>query len=111
MNLHKIPKIDKAVCSAEQKIAYNIAFRVHINHGDSFQSLPTEAAKSEAKGKLIRLYMENYQQSYDYKPGRYNEDAIFVALNQGLQEYLEKPFIASNYESIGRAFPIPERMD
>jgi hypothetical protein len=49
--------------------------------------------------------MKNYRSEYDYKPGKYDEDAIFCALNAGISAYLERPFIASDYVTIGKAFP------
>lgn len=105
MKYHKIYGVDKAVCTAEQKIAYNIAFRLHIGLGDKYRALPSAVAKAEAFRAAIDIAMHDYRNSYDYTPGKYDEDSIFCALAAGLAGYLEKPFIACNYESIGAAFP------
>ena len=36
MKYHKIAGVEKAVCTAEQKIAYNLAFRAHIANQSEF---------------------------------------------------------------------------
>ena len=48
MNYHKIPGIEKNICTAEQKIAYNIAFNINVNHGDDFLKIPSQFEKSNA---------------------------------------------------------------
>ena len=101
----KIYGIDKAVCVAEQKIAYNIAFSWGSIVKASLKKCYTEVQKSEIIFDVIRKALENFKHTYGTK--KYNIDSIFIALNQGLREYCEKPFIANNYESIGKAFPIP----
>ncbi len=105
MKYHKIRNVALETCTAEQKIAYNIAFTAHINYGDQFSKLQCEVTRSEAIGEIIRREMKGYKNAYTYKPGKYDEDSIFCCLNAGLQKYLLKPFIASDYETIGKAFP------
>ena len=101
MNYHKIPCIEKNICTAEQKIAYNIAFKININHGEKFKQIPTAAEKSNAIYKLIKIYIQEFKN----KNLKYNIDAIQCCLNAGLQNFLEKPFIALNYEEVSTAFP------
>lgn len=106
MRYHKIPNVALDVCTAEQKIAYNLAFRCHVSFQltwDSFEGM--ETARSECLHKMIDIEMKNYKCAYTYKPGKYDEDAIFCALNAGLCNYMDHPFIANNYETIGKAFP------
>ena len=105
MKYHKIRNVDINTCTAEQKIAYNMAFSADITFGDKFRKLDTAMAKDDAVHDIIRHLFRQYHAGYDYKAGRYNEDAIQAALNAGLGSYLEKPFIAWDYESIGKAFP------
>ena len=106
MKYHKIRGVEKSVCTAEQKIAYNIAFRIHINHGDEFCALPTAAAKAEAASSLIHMYIGFFREDQERKNSkRFDIDAIFSALNAGLSDYLENHFIACDYASIGMAFP------
>lgn len=106
MKLHKIPKVDMSMCCAEQKIAYNMAFRAHISFEDKFKSLSTEEEKAAMADRIADFEMENYRVSYNYKPNKYNEDAILKALKAGLKAYLEKPFIAWNFAEVGAAFPL-----
>ena len=101
MNYHKIPNIEKNICTAEQKIAYNIAFKININHGSEFLKIPSQFEKSNAIYKLIKIYLQEFKN----KNLKYNIDAIQCCLNAGLQNYLENNFIATNYEQIGKAFP------
>ena len=105
MKYHKIRGVDMETCTAEQKIAYEMAFRAHISFGDAFNKLDSGFAKTEAVIKIRDCMMKQYRDGYNYKPGRFNEDAIQSALHAGMRDYLEKPFIAYNYESIGKAFP------
>jgi len=107
MKTKKIRNIDRSVCVGEQKVAYNMAFRAHINCSSKYEKLDSEMEKSAFITKIRDLLMEEFRSAYDYKPGEFNEDVIFVALNQGLKNYMENFFIASEYEQIGKAFPIP----
>ena len=104
---HKIYGVPKDICTAEQKIAYNLTFSYHDLFKAEFLSLPTEAAKSKAIADMRDTWLNWYRNAYAYKPGKYNEDAIFIALNNGIRRYMENPFIASNYEIIGEVFAIP----
>ena len=102
MTYHKIRNVEKTVCTSEQVIAYNIAFRIWINRGDDIAALPTAAAQDEAEKRLIRLYISDLIE----KGSRYNIDAIFCALNAGLHDYLFGDHHAMiNYYDVGRAFP------
>lgn len=100
MAAHKIRRVALDTCTVEQKIAYNMAFRAEVRWGDKFRALPTAAAKSDATAK-IRDFMLH---ELDCKPGKYDEDLIFIALNKGLRNYLERPFIAADYDTIGGTF-------
>ncbi len=107
MKYHKIPNVEKTVCTAEQKIAYNIAFRLHIAYTDQFKKV-NAVNPGEARAKCVELAKEGlkyYQMAYTYKPGKYDEDAIFSALLAGLYNYLSDYHIFSSYEDVGRAFP------
>lgn len=90
MKTHKIRGVEKSVCTAEQMIAYNIAFaNIYVN------GLDAAAA------------MSLYRNSAGYS-GRYNDEAIEAALFAGADAYRAKPFIAYRYDQIGEAFPLPE---
>ena len=106
MKYHKIAGVEKAVCTAEQKIAYNLAFRAHIANQAEFDrvnAINPGQAKSDCS-EIARKSLINYKKSCDYT-NKHAEDAIFCALNAGLYNYMCKPFVASNYEQIGEAFP------
>lgn len=102
---YKIKSIDKNVCCVEQKLAYNIAFRCHISYGDLYKKCETEIQRHELLINMRNRYMGYLSESENNQ--KYNPDALFVALNNGLRRYIEHPFIASDYESIGKAFAIP----
>lgn len=90
LKTHKIRNVDKSVCCAEQKIAYNLAF-CHLNIG----------------GFSVEKALEIWRGSAQAAEGRYNAEAIEAALRAGADAYRERPFIASRYEQIGEAFPLP----
>jgi len=100
MKYHKIKSVPLDVCTAEQKIAYNIAF--------SWRDCWIHACgcKDAAKYNAARLAQEaiaSYKRNYP--ESKYDIDAIFSALLNGIPAYIEQPFIATSYEQIGRVFP------
>lgn len=98
LKTRKIPGVDKSVCCAEQKIAYNLAFstRDHILRC----GLNGEQAVAEA--------MKFWRHCPESQNSRHNSDAIRAALAGGLDNYLNSFFIASSYEQIGKSFPLKE---
>lgn len=110
MKYHKIHGVEMSVCTAEQKIAYNLAWRANLRCGERFRACLPLVTFSEAKScalKIAREMLDEYRLSYAYqlKPGKYTDAAIFGALIAGMYDYLCKPFIATDYERIGQAFP------
>lgn len=105
MTYHKIRGVCKSVCTAEQKIAYNLAFRAHISYQDVYNKAKTISGVcvSDILRQIVEQEMHEFSFSADY--GKYNEDAINAALNAGIENYLNNPFIASDYATIGKAFP------
>ena len=109
MKYHKIPGVEKSVCTAEQKIAYNLAFRAHI----SFQTEWDKARRISAVcaddllRDIIKIEMENLKRDIkrSEKKTHFNVDAIQSCLNAGLAAYLDSAFVAWDFESIGEAFP------
>ena len=95
LQYHKIRGVDKEICTAEQKMAYNLVWA----NGDCLK----RSDMDDYAGIMWLLKM--YRLSANYEPGKYNEDAIFCCLRAGMIDYLKKPFIASSYEEIGKAFP------
>ena len=104
MKYHVIKGVPINVCTAEQKIAYNMAFRAHIAFQEKFNESVkiSRICSDELIHDIIKVMMEIYNKS---RKGNYDVDAIFSALNAGLYGYMEKPFIAIDYGQIGNAFP------
>lgn len=105
MKYHKIRNVDIHVCTAEQKIAYNLAVR-------EYQQYILAYDRASRMGQLniisdaIHSMIDSYCNSYDYNPNKYDIDAIFCALYAGFESYLTAPYhILSSYEEIGKMFP------
>ena len=106
MKYHKIKNIPLTVCTAEQKIAYNLSFAYYYNVLKEYNRLPMQFQKSELVYTSVRKMLDLYRMGRDYKPGKYNEDAIFCALNAGFENYLKAKYhILSSYKEIGAMFP------
>ena len=109
MKCHKIRGIDLKTCAAEQKIAYNYAF-MWVDCGKKvFNSNSPESVKSEGLQNIISCIVKNMDQNGTGE--RSNTDAIITALRNGFRGYCTNFFIASDYESIGKAFPIPYELE
>lgn len=79
------------VCTAEQKIAYNIAF-ANYDIAEKYHSY-TEAAQT-------------FVQWCEGSINKYDVNAVFFALNAGLESYCKsRNHILTSYEDIGKMFP------
>ena len=97
MMYHKIRNVEKSVCTAEQKIAYNCAFLIFEDNKDKARSV---LAYHETRA--IAEHIERLAKS----GCKYNLDAVQCALNAGLHDYIfGKYHILNSYEDIGKAFP------
>lgn len=104
MKCHKIRGIDLKTCTAEQKIAYNYAF-MWVDCGKKiFNSNSPESVKSEELQDIVQSIIRNIKQNGTDRT--HNIDAIITAFRNGFRGYCKNFFIASDYESIGKAFPI-----
>lgn len=91
MKYHKIRNVPMNVCTAEQKIAYNIAF-AHYEIAGTYHSY------AEAAQNFVSWCKDSIK--------NYDIDAVFCALNAGLENYCKAKYrILSSYEEIGRMFP------
>lgn len=109
MKCHKIKGIDLKICTAEQKIAYNYAF-MWVDCGKKiFNSNSPESVKSEELQNIINSVIESIKRSGTDRT--YNIDAIITAFRSGFRGYCNNFFIASDYETIGEAFPIPYKLE
>ena len=108
MKYHKIRNVPLDVCTVEQKIAYNLAFRAHVSFQEDYNAARklSGVCRMDVVDKIVKCEMENYKMvCCDGKRNIYNTDAIFCALRAGLDGYLAKPFVAADYDEIGKAFP------
>ena len=101
MKYHKIKNIPLTICTAEQKIAYNLACSNYRNYIDTYNKMPMQFQKDaiihRAINDMIKLYGNN---------NKYNIDAIASCLRAGFENYINgKYHILSSYEDIGRMFP------
>lgn len=109
MTYHKIRNVPLEVCTAEQMVAYNIAFATHINYQDKYDK--AKAISSICADDLVRdiilMEVQNFKRGMEeglYKKN-FDIDAIQACLNAGLVNYLDHFFIATDYEKVGKAFP------
>lgn len=112
MKLRKIRNIPIDVCAGEQMVAYNIAFRASVNLGRRYKKL-LETSEDEAESLvqwIINYDLASFEER-ENKNGRFNIEAIRIALNSGLAKYLENDFIASDYAKVGNAFPLKTTLE
>ena len=92
MTFRKIPNVEKDVCTAEQKIAYNFAFRYRDFDGgkELVDLLHVVAADIKSNEKMML---------------RYDIDSIIHCLRNGYIEYRKNyPAIITDYKTIGKVF-------
>ena len=107
MIYHKIRGIDKTVCTAEAKIAYNLAFsyadkyrREYRANAEKYSRIAVTEFISEAIAECIRLWKSSRNAD------KYDIDAIHACLNAGMENYFNEPYgILTSYEAIGKVFP------
>lgn len=101
----KINGLEKTVCTAEQKIAYNYAFSWCDTYKRRVKECATAIQKADVLQDIIDFIISDISHRANMK--KYNIDAIIIAFRQGFPEYTEKFFIATDYERIGKVFKIP----
>ena len=92
MTFRKIPNVEKDICTAEQMIAYNFAFRYRDFDGNA---------------ELIDLIqvVVNDIKSNTKMMKRYDIDSIIHCFRNGYIEYRKNyPAILSDYKTIGKVF-------
>ena len=106
MKYHKIRNTPLHECTCEQKIAYNLAVFARNASNAYKNSNAPQSEKSRFISETVRGLLHQYQCSYSYKPGKYDENAIFSALNAGLERYFAQGSpILTSYTAIGEMFP------
>ena len=104
MTYHKIRGVEKTVCTAEQKIAYNLASAYSDLFQADYNAMPMQFQKHEVIHKTVNFCIDMWKGNKSAK--KYDIDAIFCALNAGLENYIKSghPIIA-DYAEIGKMFP------
>ena len=106
MKYHKIRGVDLSTCTAEQKLAYNIAFSIYGDPRYNWSANASRAAIDAAEQKAIADYLTIWTRDHASAAAKYNTDAIFCALRAGLHDYLFGSYhIFCGYAQIGKAFP------
>lgn len=112
LQYHKIRGVDKPVCTAEQRIAYDMASRIYddIRFAKAWQQYNSGNVpaflQNDWESKAIREYFVAWQRDYSKVFAYYNEDAIFSALRAGLHDFIchNGPILTTDKE-ICQAFP------
>ena len=104
MKVNKIRNIEKSVCFAEQKIAYNYAFMWHTQLKKIFNSDNIAIVKSEAYNDIIQSVIRGINEKEIDK--KYNIDAIIHCFRNGIENYMNynNSGILASYEEIGKIF-------
>lgn len=101
----KITNVEKSVCTAEQKIAYNYACR-YANLGKKILNADApEFVKADGYFQIEQMILQEIKSNV--KLNKLNIDAVIVAFRQGFKEYCKNPFIAVSFSQIGNCFKIP----
>lgn len=105
MKYHKIYNVPMETCTAEQKIAYNLAFANGDIFKKKYHAMPMQFQKSTIVQEAVNFCIKCWKNSRNFTE-KYDIDCIFCALNAGMEKYIENNCpIYSSYESIGKAFP------
>ena len=102
MKMHKIIGVDKDICTAEQKIAYNYAFMYRSTMEKIRDSDTTEIAKNEAYQQVVDWVIRGVKDNGIDK--KYNIDAIVHCFRNGIENYLNRFEVIGSYEEIGKTF-------
>ena len=110
MKYHKIKDIPLEVCTAEAKIAYNLASTYTSEYKATYQKkahlFPRIAVSDfidEAVNKCLKMWVNGY--TYQTTPHKYDIDAIQCCLNAGMEDFFKSEHsILSSYEEIGNIF-------
>lgn len=104
MKYHGIGGVKKTVCTAEQKIAYNLAHSYKYFIANAYNKVFMGCEKSYIIRKSCYDLVGVLQR--DYPASKYDIDAVFCCLGAGLEEYIKSGGrILWSYEDIGSAFP------
>ena len=105
MKLKKIYGVPLDVCSGEQKVASNYAWRYKDILRRKYETAKSKSgfinkAASDIADEFIRVYPES----------KINSEGVRLALIGGLEQFITGggSGIFTSYEEVGRAFPLAE---
>lgn len=105
LKYHKIRNVPLEVCTAEQKIAYNLAWSNIDIIKKSYDRCMTGTQKSDVVLEAVNMCIRHWKNSYSHE-NKYNIDAIFSALMAGMEKYINTKYhILLSYDEIGKMFP------
>lgn len=110
MKYHKIRNVPLEVCTAEAKIAYNLASSLPDNYRYTYRErahLYSAIAVSEFISEAMNMCLNRWikSRSYQENPNKYNIDAIQCCLRFGLEEYFKNDSaILWTYKEVGEIF-------
>ena len=105
MKLKKIYGVPLDVCSGEQKIAYNYAWRYRDILRRNYE---TAKSKNDFINKAALAIVDEFIEVYPQS--KINSEGIRLALIGGLEQFITGggSGIFTSYEEVGRAFPLTE---
>lgn len=103
LKYHKIRNVDMDICTAEQVVAYNTAYRIYIDSRFNWKADAPRFIMLEA----IQYAIDDYVELLKKQGCKYNIDAVQCCLRAGLDSYLfsAKQHILTDYDEVGKAFP------
>ena len=100
----KIKGVSINVCTAEQKIAYNLAFSYSDLFADKYRNANSDSEKIDIINEASFCLIDFWKSSYCYTD-KYHLNSIFRALTTGLDKYIKDNHpVLTSYESIGEYF-------
>ena len=106
MKYHKIHGVELSTCTAEQKIAYNLAWAEYDKFLEEYKRMPMQSQKDEVVHACVRWCIKMWNCTPRNRNSKYDIDAIFCALNAGMENYFNAKYhILTSYDAIGEMFP------
>ena len=105
MKLKKIYGVPLSVCSGEQKVASNYAWR---DRDMLRRNYATAKSKSDFINKAASAIVDEFIEVYP--ESKINSEGVRLALIGGLEQFITGggSGIFTSYEEVGKAFPLPE---
>ena len=106
MKLHKLPNVSVRICSAEQKLAYDLAVVYADVYTPFWRKARSETEKQNVLNEAVDAMVCRYIASYRFSAGKRDVNALRTALQNGLPQHFEHPEYLYEYVEIGRRFRV-----